>query len=98
MQAQTQTQTGSKHILNELRHRVTGQDTIYIVRVNHAIQVSIKRPGQAAKNITVGLAKAFGYSLMPNGLWCSEWQIIEDLALNLPQISQPSGLLNIELR
>lgn len=95
---QAQTQTTNQHILNQLRHRVTGQDMIFIVRVNHAIQVCIQRPDQPGKNITVDIAQAFGYSLMPNGLWCSEWQIIEDLATALPQISQPSGLLNIELR
>ena len=85
-------------IIKELRSKITDKDMFYLVRVNHGIQVCVKRSGIPGKNITVGISRAFGYDLMPNGLRCSEWQIIEDLVETLPQICQPSGLLNIELR
>jgi hypothetical protein len=94
-----QTQPTNPALL-DMRSGILPTDTIYIVAVNYGLQICrSKRSGEAqGKNITRGIAQAFGYDLLPNGLACSEWQIIEDLVETLPQIRQPSGLLNIELK
>lgn len=84
--------------IRQLQSAVAPSTMIYIVRVNGGIQISMKHAGERlGKNITAGMAKAFGYSLSNWGLACSEMQIIEDLALFVPNICQQSGELNIRL-
>lgn len=94
-----QIQITTNPVQKQLRESVAEQDLILLVRVNYGLQVILWRAqSKQSKNITVGMSKAFGYALQANGLVCSEMQIIEDLALAVPQISQPSGELNIRLK
>jgi len=84
--------------LQEMREKITTDTKIYIVSMgNNALRVSSKIPGQPGKEITLGLSRAFGFALMPNGLCCSEYMIIESLVEQLPQIRQENGELNIVL-
>lgn len=84
-------------LIKQLRSSISHQDIIYLVRVNYALQVAIKRPDtERGKNITAEISRVFGYDLMPNGLLCSELQIIEDLVEACPQIIS-GRTLNIRL-
>lgn len=93
--------TSPNNYIERLRKSLLATDTLYLARHNYRIQVILLPGGPDARprNITKGIALAFEYGLdeKPFGLHCSEYDLICNLALHVPQISQDSGLLNIRL-
>ena len=83
--------------IDDLVRYLRPTDTVAVVYINHAVQVTILRPGEKPYNVTRKIAVAYGYLCLPNGLACNEVDIVLDLIMTVPQIRKPNGELNIAL-